>query len=160
MLELPLHAMDTALFYLSYLGLTHRGAMERLAPMFESAVQFGGCLTVNWHDRSLAPERLWGETYCEILRELKKRDPWFATAGDAVAWFKKRRAAVFGANASEPGAASIQFAADYAPDLPGLRLRIHKPRAEATPGQPGADDYIDLPVEEGVAAGVPVSRER
>ena len=35
LLELPLHAMDTALFYRAYLGLSHHGAIKRLARMLE-----------------------------------------------------------------------------------------------------------------------------
>jgi len=155
MLELPMHVMDTALFYLSYLGLTHREAMERLAPMFASAVQFGGCLTVNWHDRSLAPERLWGVTYGELLRQLKMRNPWFATAGDAVSWFKKRRSAVFETHGSEPGAAHVRLAANCTHHLPGLRLRVHKAGASSTLVDSGAEDYIDLPVDESVTAATP-----
>ncbi len=61
LLELPLHVMDTALFYPSYLGLSPQEARALLGRMVDNAVHFGGCLTINWHDRSLAPERLWGE---------------------------------------------------------------------------------------------------
>jgi len=160
LLELPLHVMDTALFYLSYLGLTHRGAMERLAPIFDNAVRYGGCLTVNWHDRSLAPERLWGATYYELLNELQRRDPWFATAGDAVAWFRKRRAAAFVANSADPGTVQVQLAGGFDHNLPGLRLRSYKLRAAVLLDDLVPEDYIDLHVEQDIPTALPASQER
>ena len=156
LLELPMHVMDTALFYLSYLGLTHRGAMDRLAPMFENATRFGGCLTVNWHDRSLAPERLWGVTYGEILSELRERDPWFATAGDAVAWFRKRRSAAFAANNADSGEIHMD-APDRWIGLPGLVLRTYKSRSVGDFRKVTADDYADRPVGAVVETAVPAT---
>jgi len=32
----------------------------------------GGVLTVNWHDRSIAPERLWDDFYLDLLDDLKR----------------------------------------------------------------------------------------
>ena len=43
LLELPLHAMDTALFYPAYLGLSSRQARTLLGRLAENAAQFGGC---------------------------------------------------------------------------------------------------------------------
>ena len=117
LLELPLHAMDTALFYPTYRDLSPREARDLLHQMIENAVRFGGCLTINWHDRSTAPERLWGACYAELIEELKRRGAWFATAGQAVAWFRKRRSVVFEEAASGAG--------DLGDGLPGLKLRIH-----------------------------------
>jgi len=126
LLELPLHAMDTALFYPAHLGLSQDEAEVRLEQMVENAARFGGCLTINWHDRSLAPERLWGQCYQRLLQNLKDRDAWFATAGQAVSWFRKRRSAAFelGANGSEK--VRLGGAVDTEEHLPGLQLRIHE----------------------------------
>jgi len=96
LLELPLHAMDTALFYPVYLGLTSENATKALHRLMDQVERFGGCLVVNWHDRSLVPERLWYACYNRLLNDLKARGAWFATAAQAVAWFRKRRAIVFG----------------------------------------------------------------
>ena len=73
LLELPLHVMDTALFYPAYLGPSPRQARTLLSRMVDNAVQFGGCLTINWHDRSIAPERLWDGCYRDLVQELKSR---------------------------------------------------------------------------------------
>jgi hypothetical protein len=129
LLELPMHAMDTALFYLSYLGLSPRKASERLRELTDNAVQHGGCLTINWHDRSLAPERLWGESYRNLLWEMKSQGAWFCTAGQAVAWFRKRRSVVFETDSNEPGGVRARIVPRCGDNsLPGLRVRIHKAR--------------------------------
>jgi hypothetical protein len=149
LLELPLHAMDTALFYLSYLGLSPRKASARLRKMTDNVVQFGGCLTVNWHDRSLAPERLWGGCYLELIQDMKSRGAWFCTAAQAVAWFRKRRAAKFEFDTSGTPTVRTTVNAEYTQDLPALRLRIYKK------GSPNGDcgqhslNYADAIVDEG-----------
>src|SRR5439155_12599233 len=94
MLELPMHIMDTALFFPGYMNLSPKDARDVVGGLVKNATRFGGVLTVNWHDRSIAPERLWDESYIELLEDLKTKEPWFSTATDAVSWFKKRRSAV------------------------------------------------------------------
>ena len=79
MLELPLHIMDTALFYPSYMNLANDQARGAVLPLIENVTRFGGVLTINWHDRSLGPERLWGDAYLALLGDLRARTPWFAT---------------------------------------------------------------------------------
>ncbi len=128
-LELPLHVMDTALFFPAYRGLSAREATAVLEPLAENVGELGGCITVNWHDRSLAPERLWHRTYRELLAGLKNQDVWFATAGHTVAWFRKRRSVVFEADAVETNAIRARVTATRGEPLPGLRLRIHRPRS-------------------------------
>lgn len=128
LLELPLHVMDTALFYPSYLGLSRGQASTLLGRMMDNAAQFGGCITVNWHDRSIAPERLWGGCYGDLVQALRDRGAWFATAGEAVSWFQKRRSVQFQADCAGPGEAHVRPAIAPSDDLPGLRLRIHQGR--------------------------------
>ena len=128
LLELPLHVMDTALFHPSHLALSPRQAKTLLGPMSDNAARFGGAPTVNWHDRSLAPERLWGEFYRDLIQELKSRGAWFATAGQATSWFRKRRAAEFETDPMEPRTVRVKLPVDQCDNLPGLRLRIHKAR--------------------------------
>jgi hypothetical protein len=154
LLELPLHVMDTALFYPDHLGLSPRQASTLLGRMVDNAVHFGGCLTINWHDRSIAPERLWEACYGDIVQDLKSREAWFSTAGQAVSWFRKRRAAPFEADWAEPGAVRAQVAVDHGNDLPGLRLRIHKARELSAIGAHGPEDYVDLLVDESVETSV------
>jgi len=142
LLELPLHAMDTAMFYPNYLGLSPREATALLEGLVDNAAQFGGCLTTNWHDRSLAPERLWDACYRDLLQGLKNRDAWFATAGQAISWFRKRRAVVFEMDSVEPDALRARVLADHADNLPGLQMRIHNAR-ESRDSTHCAEPYVD-----------------
>jgi peptidoglycan/xylan/chitin deacetylase (PgdA/CDA1 family) len=154
LLELPLHVMDSALFYPDRLALSASQAKARLNEMVKNAILFGGCLTINWHDRSLAPERLWGAAYRELVDDLKKQGAWFATAGEAVAWFRKRRSVGFEPDGADPESVRAKVAADRDQRLPGLRMRIHRAREANEMGAPGSPDYIDTAVDEncGVAA--------
>jgi hypothetical protein len=160
LLELPLHVMDTSMFYPDHLGLSPRQAKTLLDRMVVNAVHFGGCLTINWHDRSIAPERLWGECYREVVGDLKARDAWFATAGQAVSWFRKRRAATFYVDNTEQGTVRAKVTVDRGKELPGLRLRIHEARKLSAIGVPSSSDFADLCVDESVETGFTVEVNR
>jgi hypothetical protein len=159
LLELPLHAMDTALFYPNYLGLSPREATTLLGRLLENAARFGGCLTTNWHDRSLAPERLWGASYRDLLGHLKNRDAWFATAGQATSWFRKRRSVVFGIDSVEPDAVRARVLSDHTDNLPGLQLRIHNVR-ESHDSVHRAEAYVDRAFNETTDTRVPCGASR
>lgn len=130
LLEVPLHIMDTALFFPSHLGLSPREARERTASIIEKAVKFGGVVTVNWHDRSIAPERCWGDFYMDLLREFKRAGAWLATADEAVAWFRTRRAVTFDGFSAD-GDVPLLRTADRADGLPGLQVRVYEGRGTA-----------------------------
>lgn len=121
LLELPLHIMDTALFYPAHLNLSPKQAMMRVNDMVDDMRQFGGLLMVNWHDRSIAPERLWDDFYAELVEKLESAGVWFCTAAEAAQWFRRRREVTFGTNGSEAALASSRSEAG----LPGLRIRSY-----------------------------------
>ena len=126
LLELPLHIMDTALFYPSYMNLSDDEARAAMLPLIENVTRFGGVLTINWHDRSLGPERLWADAYVTLLRDLRARTPWFATALQTVSWFRKRRATSFASITQDGGSVRVQTAIDpTTTDLPPLTLRVY-----------------------------------
>lgn len=145
LLELPLHVMDTALFSPRYLNLAPRAARARVRELTDQTVRLGGVLTVNWHDRSLAPERLWGDVYRDVVTDLRSRGAWLATASQAVAWFRRRRTIEF----DSTDAVRATVPVDHGDELPGFRLRVHKPRAArrgalVDGGRPG--EYVDRPL--------------
>ena len=148
LLELPLHVMDTALFYPSYLGLREEEAERLVWRLIDDVERSGGALTVNWHDRSIAPERLWEDFYRKLLRELKSRGAWLPTSGKAVAWFRRRRSAVVECTRSAAGALRVQGRIDTTEQLPGFKIRIHKPRARSL-SEPKASrktaQFVDVP---------------
>jgi peptidoglycan/xylan/chitin deacetylase (PgdA/CDA1 family) len=126
LLELPMHVMDTALFYPAYMNLLPGQAKVILDRMIANVSRFGGVLTVNWHDRSIAPDRLWDQPYVELLEELKGQGAWFATATQAVAWFRKRRSA----SIEQTDAAEAKVGGNQRKDnLPGLRVQRHNASA-------------------------------
>jgi hypothetical protein len=131
LLELPLHIMDTALFYPAHLNLSPDEAQKRVGEIIDNAVQFGGCVTINWHDRSIAPERCWGDFYLEMVDELQRKGAWFATAAEVVSWFRKRRSATFEKAGVGSDVPSMKTAI-VAEDLPNLHFRIHNLRQTPT----------------------------
>jgi len=128
LLELPLHIMDTALFYPNHLNLSEKDAERMIWKLIDGAVEFGGALTINWHDRSIAPERMWDGFYLKLLQELKNKGAWFATAAQIVSWFRKRRSATVESTIVEGGKLRIQATGGSDNSLPGLRVRVHKPK--------------------------------
>jgi hypothetical protein len=139
LLELPMHIMDTALFYPSYLNLSPEPAEKMILPLIENAVRFGGVLTVNWHDRSIAPERLWDDFYIWLLTELKAKGAWFTTAAKTVSWFRKRRSATF--EHTENGRIKIHGGGNDG--LPGLRIRIFRPKKNGA-------KFVEMPLQDGM----------
>jgi hypothetical protein len=148
LLELPMHVMDTALFYPAYLGLSSRQATTLVHRMVDNAVDFGGCVTINWHDRSLAPERVWDACYRELVQDMKNRGAWFATAKQATSWFRKRRSVVFEMDWVGTDAPRPRASVDSSDNLPGLLLRTHKAHKSCQTGSPGSKQYVDMAFDE------------
>jgi hypothetical protein len=126
LMELPLHIMDTALFYASYMNLSDNHGAAVMRPLIENAARFGGVLTINWHGRSLGPERLWGECYRQLLDDLKSSSVWFATASEAVSWFKRRRLTKIDNVVRDGDTVRTRVSVGKSNgDLPAMRLRLH-----------------------------------
>jgi hypothetical protein len=126
LLELPMHIQDGAMFYGNRLDLTEPQAHEHCQQLIENAGQYGGVLTVLWHDRSHGPERFWGDFYVNLLEELKSSDAWFATAGQAVSWFRKRRSVKFERRGA--GNSGRICPGSEEEDAPAsMRLRVYRP---------------------------------
>jgi hypothetical protein len=147
LLELPLIIMDTALFYPGHMNLKPKDAWEVVRGIIEKVERFGGILNINWHDRSLFPERNWGAFYRRLLSEIQSRGAWFATASAAAAWFRKRRSASVTVKRSH-GEIAVTCSLRAKDRLPALRLRIHHPRRK-TNAKVLSDDneakFIDFP---------------
>jgi hypothetical protein len=139
--ELPLHIQDTALFYPDRMNLDEKEAMETVEDLVRTVARTGGVLTVNWHHRSLAPERLWGDFYTAFLGRLRTGAPWFATALEAVRWFEKRRSATFGTVRRSPESLNLHLSVGGDGTVPGLLLRIR------IPGEAGGGRRcVDIPL--------------
>lgn len=162
LLELPLNVMDTALFRSSHLNLSPQEAKDMVGGIVNDAARFGGALTVNWHDRSIAPERLWDEFYVELIDEMKSRGAWFPTAAQAVSWFRKRRSAVFRTVRRENGALRISASTDTHDESPGLRIRVYHPESERSTdwgSEARPVRFMDLILNKTLDICVPIANE-
>jgi peptidoglycan/xylan/chitin deacetylase (PgdA/CDA1 family) len=140
LLEIPLHIQDGALFYPQRLDLSESDAWRRCDDMIQHARTAGGVLTVLWHDRSHAPERFWGRFYTSLVRALRSLDAWFATAGEAVRWFRNRRQVRF--ERVDHGDGPVRTLA-HRPNgtiAPPLKISVHRPHS--APNGPGV---VDVP---------------
>lgn len=131
LLELPLTIMDSALFSRGRLGLTRSEAQDRWRRIIGETARHGGVLVVNWHERSLAPERLWGESYRELIDDIStSHQVWFATGSAAVDWFRWRRSIRF-ADAGSGGRHAIEVTAAAAISTPAI-VRRYTPGTKGT----------------------------
>ena len=149
-LELPLHIQDTALFYPDRMNLDEKEAMETVEDLVRTVERTGGVLTVNWHHRSLAPERLWEDFYLALLDRLRKNSPWFTKAIDAVRWFEKRRSVVFGPARTAPESLNLELTVEGDGTVPDLLLQVHLPETREERNSfrlpAGGGRCIDIPI--------------
>jgi hypothetical protein len=149
-LELPLHVMDTALFYPAHLDLDYAEAAKRVAALVDRTIELGGVLTLNWHDRSIAPERLWGEFYAGLVLDLTAKRAWCTSARRAVSWFKKRRSVQFQREGDGVRVLLPETGPTTDARAPGLLLRLHRAHAEGvsvteSPLASGGAQRVDPP---------------
>lgn len=126
LLELPLTIQDTALFYADRMNLSDREAMRHCHHILGVLGDFGGVVTVNWHTRSLSPERQWEDFYARLLDELRLRNVWFATGLQVVNWFRQRRSVAISVQHEND---RIRVALGGVPHniQPGFRVRVYAP---------------------------------
>jgi len=131
LLELPLVIMDTALFYSDRMGLSPEEARTSCDRILANTRRFGGTLVINWHERSLAPERLWGSFYKELLHRVMKRNrAWMINACTAVEWFRHRRSIRFAVDAL--GTVAVSAERPFPSTIPPAILRVQRATKKAT----------------------------
>ena len=91
LLELPLHVQDTALFSSGRMGLSQQDGIEKIEEVLRWIRQGRGVITVNWHLRSIGPERQWDKAFQHLLQLADDPRVWVAPAQDVVQWFASRR---------------------------------------------------------------------
>ena len=131
LLELPLSIQDTALFYPDRMDLSEAEALESCKKLIEFASLFGGALTVNWHTRSLSPERLWGDFYLRLLEQMQTFRVWFGTGAEIVRWFRSRRALCFERVQFDGNRVHLCLSGVPLNGQPSFLLRIHQPKLAA-----------------------------
>lgn len=144
--ELPLHIQDSAMFFPGRMGLGESKALELCVKLLDVLKSFGGVVTVNWHDRSLVPERNWDEFYMELLQMLKRKRVWFATANQAVTWFKKRRSMEFEYIRIQENKIYLKVRTDQNDLVPGYSLRVWSPVDRSRQQGEITRRYKDIPL--------------
>lgn len=84
----------------------------------------GGTLVVNWHQRSLGPERQWRDVYSALIEDIETAGGWFATGLETASWARKRRMARIEELVVD-GEREVVVQTAGETDVPGLCLRIH-----------------------------------
>jgi len=147
LLELPMHVMDTALFYPDRMNLTFSEGIKTIRMLIKIAASNGGVLTFNWHDRSIAPERLWDDIYRYVLEELKIQGAYFLTAGAVVNWFRKRRAILFVQTPSNGLPNKVKLTGPDISPVDRMFLRMYFPCEQRSPQKfhkPAILNYQDV----------------
>lgn len=144
LLELPLHIQDTALFYPDRLALTDRDAWDECMRILDIAADVGGVVTILWHLRSLAPERLWGDFYSRLLTELRQRGAWFGTAREVTQWFRLRRSIIFEDCKFDSEKLHLRMNGEHQGPPSGLFLRVHLPSRNGSRKPEGSTNSIDF----------------
>jgi hypothetical protein len=112
------------------MGLSPRTASSHCREVLANAKRYGGTVVINWHDRSLAPERLWGRSYRTLVEEVgQDGQAWFGTAAEAVTWFRWRRSIRFERRGE---AASLTITVPACPaNVPAAVLKRYRPTASS-----------------------------
>ena len=134
LLELPMHIMDTALFYPSYMNLSDEQASAAMLPLIENVTRFGGVLTINWHDRSLGPERLWGDAYANFAPRLARPDALVCySVANRLVVSQAARGIIRQRSLRMAEVSACRSAMDpTAADLPPLTLRVYNGASSST----------------------------
>ena len=127
LLEIPLGIQDTALFYPRRLALKDVDAYQLCKRLLDAVDCHGGVLTLSWHDRSLEPERLWGDFYIRLLQEVRTRGAWVGSARQIVRWFRQRRSIMFKESCVVDNKFRLKLAADELVSDPQMFLRFYIP---------------------------------
>jgi hypothetical protein len=146
LLEIPLNIQDTALFFPGRLNLKDADAAQLCNELIDSAGFHGGVLTASWHERSLEPERLWGDHYKWLLGEFQTRGAWIGNASQVVEWFRRRRSIVFKECTLADGKFVIGVAGGGLTSDPKMFFRLHLPsRSAGSRTGDYVNDFIDIP---------------
>jgi peptidoglycan/xylan/chitin deacetylase (PgdA/CDA1 family) len=125
LVELPLLIQDTAMFFPNRMNISENEAFVLCKKIMDCVSDFGGVFVVNWHDRSLAPERFWDKFYENLLMEIRTRRVWFGTCREITRWFELRRLVRFFRVESYDRALKIDLEKPTDIDGPELKLELY-----------------------------------
>jgi hypothetical protein len=145
LLEVPLHIQDMALFAPGLTDMSEAQAWEACERIIKNAKNNGGVLTLLWHMRSIAPERLWDNFYNRLLDRIKQNGALFATASQVADWFEIRRGVSFGEVVSDNSVLRLHLKHKGSFGNAKLLLRIHVPEDSGRGSFPPRKRIVDTP---------------
>ncbi len=105
------------------LCLDEEEAMRRCEEVLAYAKQYGGVVTLLWHQVSMAAPKKWGGFYRALVERAVEDGAWVAPVEDVVRWFEVRRNALLKYTLTEDSPlAQIDIGEDNG-DLPPMALR-------------------------------------
>jgi hypothetical protein len=162
LLEIPLNIQDTALFFPRRMALSDADANRICDKLLKAIIKFKGVLTISWHERSLVPERLWGDFYVHLLQELQFHHAWIGSARQVVAWFRQRRSIIFEETSLIGGKFKLKIRGDHPVSDLQIFFRLHIPQSKNPSGGVieqhyydiiwNGDPYIEIPLNEEIEA--------
>lgn len=155
-IELPLHIQDMALFASEKMSLSEQEAWNFCVKLIKHSHDYGGVITVLWHMRSIAPERLWDDFYLKLLDTFKEQNVCFATASQAVLWFQKRRNLIFADIFFEDENLRVKLLNIEKADDSPLILRIYIPDPNNTDFFQTNLSFTDIKIENETELRVPI----
>ncbi len=144
LIEIPLIIQDTALFSKGRMNLIDKKANTLCSEIINKSHLYGGVLTILWHQRSIAPERLYGDFYMNFINELKNNGVWFGTGNQILEWFKKRRNISFGNITRLEDTLEITLKNAEVKTIPGLILRIYNSNKRQSNKE--TIEFLDIPI--------------
>jgi hypothetical protein len=87
-LEIPLHVMDTALFFGTNAPANEEEACNRVIKVMDNIERVHGCLTLNWHPHNMVRPAFWN-TYRVILEEAHRRGAWGCSVEQLMNWWER-----------------------------------------------------------------------
>lgn len=145
LIELPLNIQDTALFYPNRMKLSETAAFALCKRVIQAYYIHGGVLTINWHTRSLSPERLWDDFYLQLLKELQSFRVWCGTARQISNWFRSRRKLRFEAVEFSDGEVKIGISGTAGDGSAPFTLRVFAPSSKNSGWQKAPMSYVVEP---------------
>ena len=81
-IEIPLMVMDGTLENSKYMGLLPERSFEKVKPIIEEVIKFGGVFTILWHNNYFSDYMYtgWKDVYIEILRYCKNQNGFLSSA--------------------------------------------------------------------------------
>jgi len=146
LLEIPLNIQDTALFFPGRMALSEAEAQRLCGNLLDTILKYQGVLTLSWHERSLVPERLWGEFYVKLLQELQSNHAWIGSAHQVVNWFRQRRSVIFEEASLSGSKFSLKIKGNDSICEPQHFFRLYPPQSNDMSGDVKERYYYDVPL--------------